>query len=526
MSTKKETPIDIQIVDYKQCFDGLWLEECMNDLYSGGLQDDKFALLYNANTEVNVVVKTPVGKTDSGTIRNAVIQGDVWGSMLCSKQVDTFGKECLDENKYKYSYKGEVEIPPLGMVDDLICVSECGYKTSMLHSYIKFKTASKKLQFGGQKCKKLHVGKYKEEFKCQQLFVDTWEEVEVKDTNTGELTVEECCIGEELMEEKAQEKYLGDIISNDGKNINNIKARVNKGIGITNAIMTLLEGIPFGGFYFEVAIILRNSLLVSSLLFNSEAWFNVTKAELDLLETADLGLLRRILKAPKSTPKEMIYLELGCIPLRDLIRQRRLAFLFYIVNQDQNSMIYRVFQSQMKNKTSKDWVSTVQTDISEIGMDVKIADIRDMKKTAYMRMLKQHIKKKAFIELEKIKANHSKVKNVKHYGLKMQKYLTPNEIKITQNECQLIFKLKCNVTEAKVNFRGMYENSKCGNEAETQEHILNCSDLINRNKNIQNKEIPEYGKIFNGHLIEQLEIAKLFKQNMTLLKTMRKKINS
>ena len=88
-------------------------------------------------------------------------------------------------------------------------------------------------------------------------------------------------------------------------------------------------------------------------------------------------------------------------------------------------------------------------------------------------------------------------------------------------------KMQCN--RRKVNFRGMHENSECdafGNVAETQEHILNCSDLINRNKNIQNKEIPEYGKIFNGHLNEQLEIAKLFKQNMTLLKTMRKKINS
>ena len=70
------------------------------------------------------------------------------------------------------------------MVDDLICVSERGYKTSMLHSYIKFKAASKKLQFGGLECKKLYVGNDKEEFKCQQLFVDTWEEVEVENTNT------------------------------------------------------------------------------------------------------------------------------------------------------------------------------------------------------------------------------------------------------------------------------------------------------------------------------------------------------
>ena len=71
------------------------------------------------------------------------------------------------------------------------------------------------------------------------------------------------------------------------------------GKGIVNKIMTMLEVIPFGKHYFEVGIILRNSLLVSSMLFNSEAWYNITKAELDLFETIDLLLLQQLLNAPK-----------------------------------------------------------------------------------------------------------------------------------------------------------------------------------------------------------------------------------
>ena len=82
------------------------------------------------------------------------------------------------------------------------------------------------MKFGGQKCTN---GKCKEEFKCQQLFVDTWEEVEVL-TNSGEVDMEECCVGEERIEEKSKEKYLGDVISEDGRNIKNLKARVNKGV--------------------------------------------------------------------------------------------------------------------------------------------------------------------------------------------------------------------------------------------------------------------------------------------------------
>ena len=89
----------------------------------------------------------------------------------------------------------------------------------------------------------------------------------------------------------------------------------------------MLEGIPFGKFHFEAGVIMRNSLLVSSMLFNCEAWYNITSAEMNLLETVDLMLLRGILKAPKSTPKEMLFLELGLVPFREIIIQRRLGFL-------------------------------------------------------------------------------------------------------------------------------------------------------------------------------------------------------
>ena len=90
----------------------MWLEECLNDMYSGGLKDDKLNLIHNANSLVKIAVKTPVGKTESRSISNVVLQGDVFGPMLSSKQVDTFGKECLEDNKYLYMYKWEVEIPP------------------------------------------------------------------------------------------------------------------------------------------------------------------------------------------------------------------------------------------------------------------------------------------------------------------------------------------------------------------------------------------------------------------------------
>ena len=125
----------------------------------------------------------------------------------------------------------------------------------------------------------------------------------------------------------------------------------------------ILEGIPFGKYFYEVGIILRNSLLVSSMLCNTEAWYSITTAELELLESVDVQFLRKLLNAPRGTPKEMLYLELGCIPLMDLIIKRRILFLHYILNQETESMINKFFQVQLKNPKPKDWINTVKKDL-------------------------------------------------------------------------------------------------------------------------------------------------------------------
>ena len=105
--------------------------------------------------------------------------------------VDTYGKECLKENKHLYSYKEEVNVPPLAMIDDLLIVSECGYKATMVNSLINTKTNLKKLQFGTDKCHKMHVGKTKNSDICPDLFVDGWKLEEVSEVETGRVSIKE-----------------------------------------------------------------------------------------------------------------------------------------------------------------------------------------------------------------------------------------------------------------------------------------------------------------------------------------------
>ena len=49
----------MQIFDYKQMFDSMVLQETISDLFDSGINDDNLILLYEANRNVKVRVKTP-----------------------------------------------------------------------------------------------------------------------------------------------------------------------------------------------------------------------------------------------------------------------------------------------------------------------------------------------------------------------------------------------------------------------------------------------------------------------------------
>ena len=134
------------------------LKEAISDLYDSGMQDNSLVLLYEANQNINVKVKTAYGLSVENCFEQIVLQGDTWAPLMASNQVDKFGKILLEESPdYIYKYKGHVPVGILGMIDDVVGVSESGIKAKQLNAYINVKSAEKKLQFGHDKCHTLRI---------------------------------------------------------------------------------------------------------------------------------------------------------------------------------------------------------------------------------------------------------------------------------------------------------------------------------------------------------------------------------
>ena len=127
-----------------------------------------------------------------------------------------------------------------------------------------------------------------------------------------------------------EETYLGDLVVNTGKNSRNIKKRCNKLMGVISVIMYILKELCLGQFYFEIAMLLRDTMFLSVMTLNSETWINLTKENINELELMDRLLLKQIFELPKSASSASIHLESGATPVRHIIQGKRLMFLHYI----------------------------------------------------------------------------------------------------------------------------------------------------------------------------------------------------
>ena len=99
----------------------------------------------------------------------------------------------------------------------------------------------------------------------------------------------------------------------------NIKEKTNIVIGIVNKILTSLHERPYGRFNFRAAKIMRESMLVGSLLNNSDSWINLNKTNMNNLEKPDTILQKEILKMKGTPNKAFMYFELGILPVQYVI---------------------------------------------------------------------------------------------------------------------------------------------------------------------------------------------------------------
>ena len=215
----------------------------------------------------------------------------------------------------------------------------------------------------------------------------------------------------------------------------------------------------------------------------------------------------------------MLFLELGILPLRYLIMQRRLNFLYYILTQRTNSIIFQIFKTQNKYRSKTDWVTTVEEDLKYLGLNLTFESIQKLSKAKWKNMVRNMILQKTFTKLENTKQTHSKVRSLKHIRIEMQDYLMPNDVNgMNKEDAQMIFQIRSKVLDLKMNMKGNFENLECSVcflEDETQVHVYQCKKIWKIKKQ-SDSNIPKYEEILWGDVTQKLKVARILKENMKI----------
>ena len=273
----------------------------------------------------------------------------------------------------------------------------------------------------------------------------------------------------------------------------------------------MMSQVSLGHYFYEIALIMRDSMLVSKLLSNSEIWYNMTKDQYIKLERIDELFFRRIFNVPISTPKESFYIEAGCLPLKYVIKIRRMMYLWHILHIKKEELLYKFYSAQNLATSKGDWVEQIKKEKAEMNLQLSDNKIRDISKEKFRELVKMKVKVLAIKHLNEMKIRHSKTKNLVCSELKSSEYLKSKNL--NKEEIRNLFKLRNRMINVKLNFKSSNKENiwckTCYLFPETQQHLTTCPVLKSRLKHLVDYETLDHSMIFQN-LERQEKFAKMY----------------
>ena len=193
----------IEFLDLIKAFDKMILKNVMTDLWKCNVRGKIWRVIYIMNKQATIRIKTNFGKTETIEIGETLKQGSVMASLLAAMHTDTVNN--LFKHQGLGTYYGKIHIGNLIFQDDIARIEE---NPDHMNDANKLFSAFK--------------NKNRMEFHpIKSSFL------------TSKNTHPHITVGNTKLQQSAEYKYLGDILTSDGKPTSTIKSRRNRLTGLT-----------------------------------------------------------------------------------------------------------------------------------------------------------------------------------------------------------------------------------------------------------------------------------------------------
>lgn len=259
---------------------------------------------------------------------------------------------------------------------------------------------------------------------------------------------------------------------------------------------------------------MRQSVLLSKLLLNTEVWIRVTKHQIDTLEQIDISYLRKLLNCHSKINVEIIHGECATVPIRFLIIMRRLMYYWHILQRDDSELINRIYRTQKVKRQKSDWINLTEEDKRQLDIQLSDEDIKCVSKDKFRGYLKKRIGQLRKQFLQNLQLTHTKSKYL-DMSENPSEYLS--DIRFTKKQVEILLALRSRTIWVKENFKNMYTSDNmlcfcCKLFTCTQQHIMVCPKIVQKSQilHIQTNNLT-YDMIY-GDTDQQLKITIVFEK--------------
>ena len=137
-------------------------------------------------------------------------------------------------------------------------------------------------------------------------------------------------------------------------------------------------------------------MFLNASLFNSEARHGVTDCDIERIEKLDEALLRGILNAHAKVPIEALYLETGAIPVRYILKSRRINFLQNILKKHDEELVREVLNAQKESPLDGDFCKLVVSDPAQVNLSMTENEMTNSSNAAFKTTVKNKVKTTTF----------------------------------------------------------------------------------------------------------------------------------
>ena len=320
--------------DLIKFFDKQSLIDACDALHKAKVNNKFYRVWYKLNQNTQIEVRTGSGVSARGLAGPVTGQGGGGAALASALNLDlgvqTYFEGSTDEDCY-----GSIRLQPLSYIDDVIRSSQNILNMIAGNNKLSRLATEKQLKYHTKKSCYLVVGSENYQAKVR---------LEAKE--------EPVMLGGKVLEEKAQEKYLGDMLSSEGLSASvesTVKEREGKVKGSIYELRAIVEDFRMQAVSgIESAIDLYESCIVPSLLANCSTWTDIKEQTVKRLDATQDLFGRVLLQVPQSSPRLATRASLGQLGMKWRIWEAKILLVLAIWEQEDSCLARQVLQEQVR----------------------------------------------------------------------------------------------------------------------------------------------------------------------------------